>query len=91
MKFIDDAIQKGISAGFQEYLTDICSGKDNPEDRCPMKSSDCVCYYVAYQKAPFWKRWRMEKPNNVPNNELILKTITELRIKKVLNEKNTEI
>ena len=67
MSAFENAVNEGIRCGLEKAWTDQCEGRDDPEERCPMRLADgCACYYRASHKAPFWRRWRMDKPTRPP-------------------------
>lgn len=78
---IKQAIEEGVRRGFEQVLSENCDGRNDPEDRCPMRPEDgCACYYRAYQSAPWWRRWRMEKPIR-PTQDHVFKTLLRWRIR----------
>lgn len=75
MSIIETAVNEGIREGFEDAFHKRCEGRDDPEERCPMRPKDgCLCYFRAYQAAPFWRRWRMEKPKR-PEQIVVLETM----------------
>jgi hypothetical protein len=76
----DDAVSAGVRAGFEKTWTDYCEGRDEPEERCPMRLQDgCACYYRAYHEAPWWRRSRMEKPRR-PSQDAVLRAYFEQKV-----------
>ena len=83
MSRFDDAVQEGMRCGFEKVWADQCDGRDDPEERCPMRPADgCACYYRAYHAAPFWKRWRMEKPRR-PSMDAVVEAMIHQRVEEV--------
>jgi hypothetical protein len=84
MSAFADAIARGIRSGFEKAWTDRCAGRADPEERCPMRLQDgCACYYRAYHEAPFWRRWRMEKPRR-PSQDAVLKAMIGQQVEQEL-------
>ncbi len=83
-KAISEGVAAGVRSGFEKAWTDVCDGRDAPEERCPMRLAEgCACYYRAYHEAPFWRRWRMEKPKR-PSQDAVLKAFVRQRVAEVV-------
>ncbi len=81
---INNAINEGIRTGIERAWTDQCNGRDDPEERCPMRPADgCSCYRKAYMAAPFWRRWQMEKPKR-PSQDAVLTALVGQQVDALL-------
>lgn len=79
-------ILEGVRQGFEDAWHKRCDGREDPEERCPMRPADgCLCYYRAYEAAPFWRRWRMEKPHR-PTQEDVLQATFKQEIAHTIKE-----
>lgn len=84
MRTFDNAVNEGIRCGLEKAWTNQCYGRDDPEERCPMRLADgCACYYRAYHEAPFWRRWRMDKPTRPPQGA-VLEALVQQRVDEIL-------
>lgn len=57
MGLFDDVINAGVRKGIEKAAFVRCSGRDDPEDRCPMNPKyGCNCMYVQYRNLPWWRK-----------------------------------
>jgi hypothetical protein len=85
---INDAINRGISAGFRKSLAEWCDGYDEPQERCEMRPCDgCACLLVRWERLPWWQRLVTRRPKK-PDDAAVIDTLLKLRIDDAISDAN---
>lgn len=72
MNAIDRAVMAGVRTGFEEAFYKRCSGRDDPEERCPMRPKDgCNCVWMQWQDLPWYRRLFREPPKRCEEENVI--------------------
>lgn len=78
MSGLSDAIARGIRSGIETAAMERCTGRNDPEDRCPMRPKDgCICAYRAWQKLPWWRRLFQDAPIRPTVDAVLSMTMAE--------------
>lgn len=70
---IEDAVAKGIDAGFMKALVESCDGRYE-RDRCPVAGTACACEYDRYLHLPWWRKIFTKEPEK-PTGEACMNAI----------------
>lgn len=72
MGLIDQAVRDGVRDGYEKAFYARCSGKDDPEERCPMRPKDgCNCLWMRWRELPWYLRAIRRQPPRCGEDEMV--------------------